>query len=48
MELKDMIEKMNNEKLKAAKKIKEDKKTSEVLTNALQEARKRKQEMFKK
>ena len=48
MELKDMIEKMNNEKLKATKKTKEDKKTSEVLTNALQEARKRKQEMFKK
>ena len=47
MELKDMIEKMNTEKLKTAKKPKEDKKAGDVLTNALQEARKRKQEMFK-
>ncbi len=31
----------------AAKKPKEEKKSAEVLTNALKEARKRKQEMFK-
>jgi hypothetical protein len=49
MELKDMIEKMNNERIKKeTAAIRKAKKSADVLTNAVQEARKRKQEMFKK
>jgi hypothetical protein len=49
MELKDMIEKMNNERIKKeATASRKTKKSTDMLTNAVQEARKRKQEMFKK